>query len=136
MSEKLTGACLCSAVKYRVNGPVKAVANCHCMTCKKITGGAFETIVIVDESNFKIIEGQSILTTYQISEIATKHFCSTCGTPVFNSHKKYPGNYMVHVGSLDDPALVTPSINIFCDSMLPWVKNIADLQCFDREPTK
>lgn len=136
MSDHLTGSCLCRSVKYITNGRIKAVANCHCDTCKKITGGAFETIAIIAENNLEIIEGQDTLTTYQISENAIKHFCRTCGTPIFNLLKKYPGNCMLQVGSLDDPSLVVPAINIFCESMLPWVKGIADLPCFEREPTK
>ena len=136
MSDNVTGSCLCSAVKYVINGPIKAVANCHCNTCKKITGGVFGTIAITDENNLEIIEGQDTLATSQISEKAIKHFCRTCGTPIFNLHKKYPGNYMLHVGSFDDPSLATPAINIFCESMLPWVKGIADLKNYDKEPTK
>jgi hypothetical protein len=136
MSDNITGSCLCSAVKYSVNGPIKAVANCHCDTCKKTTGGVFSTVAVIAENNLVIIEGQDSLTTYQVSENATKYFCHTCGTPIFALHKKYPGNYMTQVGSLDDPALAAPAINIFCESMLPWVKGIADLKCFDREPTK
>ena len=136
MSENITGSCLCRAVKYTIKGQVKAVANCHCNTCKKVIGGAFETLAFIDETNFELIEGQDILTTYQISENATKNFCRTCGTPIFNSHKKYPGNCMVQVGSLDDPSIVAPAVNVFCESMLPWVRGIADLKCFEREPTK
>jgi len=135
MSENISGSCLCSAVKYIIKGEIKAVANCHCNTCKKITGGAFETIAVTAENNFEITVGQDNLTIYQISENTKKHFCRTCGTPIFNLHKKYPGNCMIQVGSLDEPALVTPAINIFCESMLPWVKGIADLKCFEKEPT-
>lgn len=136
MPDNLTGSCLCSAVKYMINGQIKAVANCHCKTCKKITGGVFASIAVVDRNNLEIIEGQDTLTSYRISENASKHFCRTCGTPIFNLHQKYPGNYMVQVGSLDDPSLAAPAINIFCESMLPWVKEIADLKCFEQEPTK
>lgn len=136
MSDKRTGSCLCNTVKYTVSGPIKAVANCHCKTCQKTTGGVFATIAVIDENDFKITEGQDTLATYQVSDKATKYFCRTCGTPLFNLHKKYPGNCMTQVGSLDEPSLVTPAINIFCDSMLPWVKGIADLTCFDREPTR
>jgi len=136
MSKQITGSCLCSAVKYVVNGPIKAVANCHCSICKKSAASAFATIAIIAENDFDIIAGEEALTTYQVSERATKYFCRTCGTAVFNLHKKYPGNYMTAVGSLDDPSRVTPAINIFCDNMLPWVKGIADLKCFDQEPTR
>ncbi len=136
MSDNLTGSCLCNAVKYTINGPIKATANCHCNTCKKITGGAFATVAIITEDNLEIVEGQDNLATYQVREKLTKYFCSTCGTPIFNSHKKYPGHCMMAAGSLDEPSLVTPAINIFCESMMPWVKNITDLRCFEKEPTR
>ncbi len=57
MSDKITGSCLCNAVKYIVNGSIKAVANCHCNTCQKLTGGVFGTIAVIDENDFEIIEG-------------------------------------------------------------------------------
>ena len=136
MSDTLTGSCLCNSVKYIITGEIMAVANCHCKTCKKITGGVFETIAVIDENDLEITEGQNNLSVYQISENAKKHFCRTCGTPIFNLHKRYPGRYLVQVGSLDEPALATPAINIFCESMLPWVKSIADLKCFDQAPSK
>ena len=136
MSNTITGSCLCGAVKYIVGGAIKAVANCHCNVCQKATGSVFGTIAVIAENDLEIIAGQDNLTTYQVSEKATKYFCRTCGTPIFNRHKKYPGNYMVQVGSFDDPALATPAINIFCESMLPWVKSIADLKSFEKEPIR
>lgn len=136
MSEKLAGSCLCGSVKYTINGGVKAVANCHCNTCKKLTGAGFATIAIVAEESFQLIEGEKDLGSYQVSEKAKKHFCHKCGTPIFNLHKKFSGNCMVYAGSLDEPSSVAPAINIFCESMLPWVKKMEDMKCFEREPTR
>lgn len=136
MYDNVTGSCLCNAVKYIINGPIKAAANCHCNLCKKTTGGVFATIAIIDKSNLEIIEGQDTLSNYQISEKAIKHFCSKCGTPIYVLHKKFPGNYMLQVGSLDDPSLAAPKINIFCESMMPWLKKIDDMKDFEREPTR
>jgi len=136
MSDNLTGSCLCSTVKYIINGPIKAVANCHCNTCKKTTGAVFATVAVIDENNLEIIGGQEAMATYQVSEKATKYFCRTCGAPIFTLHKKYPGHCMLAVGSFDEPSLVIPAINIFCENMLTWVKGIADLQCFEKEPIK
>jgi hypothetical protein len=136
MSDKVTGSCLCGAVQYMLIGNIKAVANCHCGVCQKTTGSVFATIAVIGENDLDVIAGQDNLATYQISEKAIKYFCRTCGTPIFNRHKRYPGNYMVQVGSFDTPSFATPAINIFCESMMPWVKNIADLKCFEREPIK
>ena len=98
-----------------------------------MTGGVFATIAVVAENSLQILKGQDSLTAYQRNEQAIKHFCCKCGTPIFNLVHKYPGNCMVQVGSLNDPSLVTPAINIFCESMLPWVAEITDLQCFEKE---
>ena len=135
MPEKISGSCLCSRVKYTINSDVKGVGNCHCNTCKKITGGVFATIAIVAEVDLEITAGQEDLSSYQISENLNKNFCLTCGTPIFNQHKKYPGRCMVHVGSLDEPALALPAMNIFCENMLPWVKKLAELKSFEQGPT-
>lgn len=136
MIETSAGTCLCKSVKYVISEEIKSVVNCHCKTCKKITGAAFETIVVIDEKSLEIVEGRELLSVYQISETADKYFCSNCGTPIYNLLMNYPGRCMVQVGSLDQPDLVTPAVNIFCESMLPWVKEIADLKCFEKLPNR
>ena len=136
MPNTLTGSCHCRAVQYTITGEIKTVANCHCNTCRKTIGAAFQTIAFTEESNLDIRQGRESLAAYQVSENATKHFCRTCGTPVFNTHKMFPGHCMVVLGSLDDPSLVTPAVNVFCENMLPWVKEIAALPSFDKEPPR
>lgn len=136
MSEKITGSCLCNSIKYVISEEIKSVVNCHCNTCKKITGGAFETIAVIDEKSLDIFEGQQLMKTFRINENARKNFCSICGTPVYNQLDKYLGFSMVHVGSLDQPSLVAPAKNLFCESMLSWVKKISAIECFEKLPTK
>ena len=134
--DKITGACLCKSVKYTINGPIKAVANCHCNMCKKMTGAAFATFAIVAEESLEITQGEKELSAYVVTDNVTKSFCRSCGTPLFHVHKKYPGNRMLPIGALDDPTAVTPAINIYCESMLPWVKELAGLSSFDQGYTK
>lgn len=136
MSESLTGSCLCQSIQYIIRGEIKAVANCHCNTCKKIVGGPFQTIAFTHENNLEILKGQDVLAAYRVSEKATKHFCRVCGTPIYNTHRHFPGNSLMQVGSLDDPTIVAPAINVFCENMLPWVKEIGGLPSFDKEPPK
>ena len=33
-----TGSCLCAAVRYRVDGPLREVVNCHCERCRRVSG--------------------------------------------------------------------------------------------------
>ena len=133
MSANITGSCLCKAVKYTITGRIKAAANCHCNTCKMMTGGAFSSLAIVGDESFRFDQGEGSLSAYQVSEQATRHFCRICGTPLFNVHQKFPGNHMVALGSLDDPTAATPAVNVYCESMLSWVKDICGLSCFEKE---
>ena len=38
---KLTGRCLCGNVTYEFEGEPESMKNCHCNTCRRVTGSAF-----------------------------------------------------------------------------------------------
>ena len=128
MSESYNGSCLCTSVQYSIESDVVATANCHCNTCKKSTGAAFETVTVARAKSFKLKSGEKQLKAYEISDKAVKHFCGVCGTPIYNTHESFPGLYMIFVGSLDEPCRLPPATNFFCERMLPWVNTIAELE--------
>lgn len=132
MQTELNGSCLCGAVKYSLKSEPQMAFNCHCRTCRKMTGSAFEAVVLIDEAGFKIGQGEDCLTVYQISRKARKHFCNRCGTPIYNRHRLAPGKVIVHIGSLDDPARIKPSVNLHAQDMLPWVTAIGEMETFER----
>ncbi|MFA5516321.1 MAG: GFA family protein [Desulfuromonadales bacterium] len=136
MSEKLTGSCKCGQIRYEISPERLVAANCHCNMCKKMTGGAFSSIVLVDDSTFVLLDGEELLTHYTVSERASKHFCSRCGSPVFSRHIGFPGKRLIALGTLDDPTAVTPGVNVFCESILRWAGAVGDLPSFDREPPR
>ena len=128
MSESFNGSCLCKSIHYTIDSDVVATANCHCNTCKKSTGAAFQTVTVAHEGNFKLNSGEDHLISYEISDKAVKNFCGICGTPIYNTHKSFPGFNMVFIGSLDEPCRLLPATNFFCERMLPWVNAIAELE--------
>jgi len=132
----MTGSCLCGAVKYATSSDFEMVGNCHCNTCEKITGSAFEAFAVIPRESFTLMEGEDALVEYKISPKVKKHFCGTCGTPVFNQHRLAPGKLIVHLGTLDDPTGVTPTLNLYCESMLPWVAEITSRKNFDQGFTR
>jgi len=128
----LTGGCLCGAVRYTLTAPIRRAVNCHCTRCRKISGAAFQTIFLVRKDDFRLDAGEGELSSYVVSEVATKHFCRTCGTAVYSSLTRLPKHVLLPLGSLDDPKLVTPEINIHCEKMLPWVKEIGAMPLYPR----
>ena len=136
MTTKITGSCLCGAVKYATNADFEMSGICHCNTCKKTTGGSFKVFAIIDEKNIHLTQGQDALNEYLISPKSKKFFCGTCGTPIFNLHKLAPGKLIVHVGTLDNPQCVSPAVNIHCENMLPWVTSIDSIKSFEKGFTR
>ena len=133
MTTAITGSCFCKTVQYRIKSAISMAVNCHCNNCKKISGGAFASLAVVKEKHLEITFGEESLATYQLSENLKKHFCSRCGTPIFNRNSRYPGRCMVALGSFDNPAIVTPSVNVHCENRLAWVSLDETLQNFEQE---
>lgn len=130
----MTGSCKCQTVQFQINGKPLMAANCHCQLCKKMLGGAFNTVVIVQETDFQLTTGAEAITRYAVTEQTDKHFCSRCGSPLYNLSRKFPGRVMIPVGVLDAPAAISPGVNVYCESMLPWVAEISKIHSFPQGP--
>jgi hypothetical protein len=128
----VSGACSCGAVRYHANADLRRVLNCHCNLCRRMNGSAFSSYAVIPRK-LLVLSGDEHLAAYQVTEAARKHFCRTCGTPLFNTNAKYPGACMIYLGSLAGGANPPPSINIFCESMLGWIENVGHLTRREQE---
>lgn len=43
--QTVTGACLCGAVRFKLEGPFGHMTHCHCSVCRKHHGAPFATFV-------------------------------------------------------------------------------------------
>ncbi|MBI3283901.1 MAG: GFA family protein [Burkholderiales bacterium] len=129
------GKCQCGAISYIVTGQLTRLVNCHCQRCRSMNGGAFSSYVVIAGDQLTITSGAEQMRQYAVSEHINKHFCPTCGTPVFNSNPvTYPGLNMLYLGTLEQAAKLPPTVNIFCDSKLAWVDALAALPSFAGGP--
>ena len=126
----ITGGCLCGAIRYELSEPPIEVGICHCRTCQKSSGSAFETGAEFLRSAFRFTKGEPKL--YRSSSIMDKGFCSNCGsllldqylvrTPGFN-----PDTVQIQVGTLDHPEAMSIEYHWGVESQLPWVHFDDDL---------
>lgn len=126
----LSVSCLCGTVTGRIGAAPLNVANCHCKTCRKNNGAAFNSVVLVREADFSVLTGVDNLRNFQLGEKGIKSFCTTCGTSVYNVNSTFPGIVLIPLGALDEPERCTPALNVFCESMLPWVGEVTALPSF------
>lgn len=121
---KARGACLCRAVTYEVSLPAKRFVHCHCSRCRKATGTAHATNLIVEASAFRWVTGAENVTRYDLptaKSFATS-FCPACGSPL--PHQTRSGReVIVPAGSLDDDPRSKPEAHICWDSRASWYEH-------------
>jgi len=77
-----TGSCLCGAVRAEVDGPLRAVVNCHCTQCRKWTGHHVAATAAW-KRDLELVDPENLLRWYRSSDTAQRGFCSRCGSSLF-----------------------------------------------------
>jgi hypothetical protein len=133
----ITGRCLCGAVTYSANAEPVAQAVCHCTDCQHQTGGPFTVFVGVPRAAFRV-EGSPLASFTTTGEDhggeTARHFCSTCGAPVFSISAVAPELVLIKAGSLDDASWLEPAIEFWTSSAQPWSPHFSHAVQLERGP--
>ena len=115
-NDRLTGGCLCGAVRFTATVPAREIGVCHCGMCRRWTAGPFLAVECKGAVEF---EDDASLGIYRSSEWAERGFCVKCGTPLFYrlAGKEF---YAVSVEALDDRADFAFESQIFIDEKPPY----------------
>ncbi|MEM8787284.1 MAG: GFA family protein [Pseudomonadota bacterium] len=103
-----TGGCLCGAVTYTVNGPLRPVVACHCTQCRK-TSGHHVAATAARRTDVAIA---GAVTWYASSDRARRGFCGTCGSNLFWDSPDSDG-LSIFAGTLDDTSDLRLAGHIF-----------------------
>jgi diamine N-acetyltransferase len=114
------GGCSCGALRYRVDA-VRDAGLCHCPTCRRASGSAFGAWIDADAT---LLQGAP--SAYQ-----GRAFCAVCGTAIWH---EVAGTRRVHLGTLDEPAAIAPTIHLVAHEQVPWLR-LADLLPFTESTT-
>ena len=137
LSKNITGSCLCGEVFYQFLNDVKVFQNCHYSRCRKITGSAHASNIIVEPDKFQWLSGESYAGQFELPE--AKHFascfCKKCGSSL--PWKSKSGRAIViPAGTLDEDSEIKPAHNIYYKNKAPWYLNIEDLKKHQKLPIK
>lgn len=133
---KISGSCLCGAVKYSAPVEPVVVALCHCSHCQKQSGAAFSVNAGIPKGSLQFSAGKPA--TYQDTggsgQPVYRHFCRDCGSPIFSDVVTSPQLDWLKAGTLTDASWVKPAINVWCESAQPWVAYPEGVPRFARNP--
>jgi hypothetical protein len=118
---RITGGCLCGAVRYRISEPPLATRVCWCRVCQYFgAGGA--TVNACFHSTATHIEGmlRDYPSTADSGNVMHRRFCPACGTHLFSEAEVRPHLIFVRVGTLDDPEVARPGMSIWTSSAPSW----------------
>lgn len=108
--ERLTGGCLCGAIRIATSGLPYRVGVCHCLDCRKLHGTLFHASAVFPASSV-IVEGET-------SDYKGRHFCPRCGSSVFG---RSGDEIEVNLGSLDATDSFMPTYELWTVRREAWL---------------
>ena len=114
------GTCLCGGVKFEVDAEPEMLRNCHCTSCKKLSGAGGTVNFGVPPSAIRIVEGQELLRSFTPEGGSAKTFCSACGANLFGGGWPDSERCSVRVSTIEEPIDSPVGVHLFVRSLAPW----------------
>lgn len=125
------GQCLCGAVKYEVDHIEPRMGHCHCSMCRKFHGAAFATFGEALSTDFRWLQGEHDLQSYQAENGTVRQFCRHCGSSMTFSSSAYTTDVIEFaLGTLDSELDVKPDAHIFTKYKANWSVICDDLPLY------
>ena len=131
------GKCLCGELEIKIKGEISDIIHCHCSLCRKNSGTAFATNGFINSSEFEIVSGRKNLSKFSFKPGRNRHFCTSCGSPVYSSNEQDPTRYRIRLGIIDSDITERPISHNFVSSKANWEELDVELPRYDSfEPSR
>ena len=129
--ERMTGGCMCGAVRYTIAEKPLAAGLCHCNRCRPQSGSAFSThrsaITITGETAVFDDIGSSGLRVL-------RRYCPRCGSPLTTEADVTPEIMFVKAGGIDSNEWYQPVLEMLVGRRRPWVSPVTGATQFEGNP--
>jgi hypothetical protein len=135
VEKKITGGCLCGALRYEAQGEPLFAGYCCCDDCQKASGSGFVPFMGFAASALTI-SGAVSSHTHRLSDgrEAIRNSCARCGSLVFGGTAGENETRTIYAGTLDDPSLFKPALAINTRFKPAWVILPPSIPQFDGMP--
>ncbi|OZG71128.1 aldehyde-activating protein [Hahella sp. CCB-MM4] len=114
----ITGECFCGDIKYKIVGALKDARSCHCSRCRKAFSSQASAYALVDPKDFKWLQGEENLISYESQAGFGLKFCRKCGSTLCGT---YQGQvHGVTLGCLNEDPEIEIGYHIYVNSKASW----------------
>jgi len=132
---KISGGCLCGAVRYESTAEPLITRVCWCRLCQYLGAGSGTVNVCFQTASF-VVHGTvaDYVSIADSGNVLHRRFCPACGTPMFSAAESRPHLVFVRAGTLDDPEIARPALTIWTSAAPSWACIADDLPRVERQP--
>ncbi len=121
MAQRISGGCACGAIRYACEAEPLVMLNCHCRDCQRASGSAYAAILVVPKATVEMHgEPRYHKVVGKSGSEVERGFCPACGCQVAVRLGRMPDILGLQAGSLDDPSVYRPKMDVFTSSAQPW----------------
>ena len=132
---KITGKCLCGAVRWESSEAPIVTRWCWCRECQYLGAGSGTVNAAFRTATFKITgKTADYVSIADSGNKMHRRFCLTCGTPLFSAAESRPHLIFARVGTFDDPEVAKPAMTIWTASAPRWACINEDLPKSEGQP--
>ena len=113
----MTGGCLCGAVRFEIEAPLRNVVVCHCSLCRR-SGTLAGAYTSAPRAALHIAESAT-LAWYVDPNGRRRGFCDACGSSLFWSDEGR-NTVSVSAGALDEPTGLVTEGHIYTGDVADW----------------
>ena len=121
MSRVWSGGCACGAIRYEITGEPIVMTDCQCLDCQSESGTGHASHLVFPSKDVTIPE---VATGWEMTADSgkkkTRHFCRTCGSPVFMTFAATPDILTIRAASLDEPERYRPQMVTYASRGWAW----------------
>jgi hypothetical protein len=133
--ERLTGGCMCGAVRYTIAEKPLATGLCHCDRCRPQSGSAFSTVIFVRRSAITITGDTAVFEDVGSSGLGVlRRYCPRCGSPLTTEADVTPEIMFVKAGGIDSNEWYQPVLEMFVGRRGRWVSPVPGATQFESNP--
>ena len=137
----IDGGCHCGNITYQAEADPDRVAVCHCTDCQVMSGAPYNAVIMVAADGFTLKSGspKMYVKTAESGNPRAQMFCADCGTRLWATSVDTPADgtpqiLNLRLGAVRQRAEITPKIQVWHRSAMPWTTHLADIPAHETLP--